>query len=85
MSGYYYGMPEAGEPRCEADGTREDADGYERYWSCTAPGAIAVDGTLMCEDHAGELGYGPRQAEYGYDPDDGLNPGAARAERDSCD
>ena len=38
------------------------------------PGVLDVEGTWMCEDHAGEQGYGPKQAEYGYDPDDGLNP-----------
>lgn len=61
-------------PQCEADGTREDTYGGEHYWRCGRPGAITVEGTLMCEDHAGERGYGPKQVEYGYDPDDGLNP-----------
>ena len=28
----------------------------------------------MCEDHAGERGYGPKQEEYGFDPHDGFNP-----------
>ena len=69
----------AGEPQCEADGVRNGPDGpggTEHYWSCTAPGTVDVDGTLMCDDHAGERGYGPKQEEYGFDPDDGLAPGA---------
>lgn len=73
-----YGKPLPQGPQCEADGVREDTYGGEHYWSCTAPGAITVDGTLMCEDHAGERGYGPRQEEYGFDPDDGLNPTAGK-------
>ena len=44
---------------CEADGHHEDRYGAEHYWPCGAPGVIDVDGTLMCEDHAGERGYGP--------------------------
>jgi len=71
---YPYEVPKPGEPQCEADGTREGPNGGDHYWSCTAPGTVDVDGTLMCEDHAGERGYGPKQAEYGYDPGDGLNP-----------
>jgi hypothetical protein len=66
--------PGPGEPQCEADGVRDGPDGpggTEHYWTCTAPGTVDVDGTLMCEDHAGERGYGPKQEEYGYDPDDG--------------
>jgi hypothetical protein len=69
------GRPKAGEPQCEADGTRNGPDGpggTEHYWSCTAPGTVDADGVLMCEDHAGEKGYGPKQEEYGFDPDDGL-------------
>lgn len=68
------------QPTCEADGTRERDDGIEFYWNCAEPGVITVDGTLMCEDHAGALGYGPLQAEYGFDPDDGLNPTPERTE-----
>ena len=67
----------AGERQCEADGVRNGPDGpggTEHYWSCTAPGTVDVDGTLMCEDHAGERGYGPKQEEYGFDPHDGHNP-----------
>ena len=74
---YSYEVPKPGEPQCEADGVRNGPDGpggTEHYWSCTAPGTIDVDGTLMCEDHAGERGYGPKQEEYGFDPHDGLNP-----------
>ena len=71
---YPYEVPKPGEPQCEADGTREGPNGGDHYWSCTAPGTVDVDGSLLCEDHAGERGYGPKQAEYGYDPDDGLNP-----------
>jgi hypothetical protein len=56
------------------DGETIDTHGGEHYWHCGRPGTIDVDGTLMCEDHAGERGYGPKQAEYGFDPDDGLNP-----------
>jgi len=59
---------------CEMDGHTEDRYGAEHYWHCNQPGTLDVDGTLMCEDHAGERGYGPKQEEYGYDPDDGLNP-----------
>ena len=73
-----YEVPNPGRlPQCEADGVRNGPDGpggTEHYWSCTAPGTVDVDGTLMCEDHAGERGYGPKQEEYGFDPDDGLNP-----------
>ena len=75
--GYPYEVPEPGEPQCEAGGVRNGPDGpggTEHYWSCTAPGTIDVDGTLMCDDHAGERGYGPKQEEYGFDPHDGLNP-----------
>lgn len=57
-------------PLCEAAGTRENADGYEFAWNCAEPGTVDVDGELMCESHAGELGYGPKQEEYGYDPAD---------------
>ena len=74
---YPYEVPEPGGPQCEADGVRNGPDGpggTEHYWSCTAPGTVDVDGTLMCEDHAGALGHGPKQEEYGFDPDDGLNP-----------
>ncbi len=74
---YSYEVPKPGEPQCEADGVRNGPDGpggTEHYWSCTAPGTVDVDGTLMCEDHAGERGYGPKQEEYGFDPHDGLNP-----------
>ena len=70
-------VPKPGEPQCEADGVRNGPDGpggTEHHWTCTAPGTVDVDGTLMCEDHAGECGYGPKQEEYGFDPDDGLNP-----------
>jgi hypothetical protein len=59
---------------CERDGEVIDTYGAEHFWQCGNPGAIEVDGELLCEDHAGELGYGPKQEEYGYDPDDGLNP-----------
>jgi len=63
---------------CEVDGETRDTYGGEHYWHCGNPGSITVDGTLMCEDHAGERGYGPKQEEYGYDPDDGLNPEPAK-------
>jgi len=72
--GYPYEVPKPGGPQCEADGTREGPNGGDHYWSCTAPGTVDVDGTLMCEDHAGERGYGPKQEEYGFDPHDGHNP-----------
>ena len=75
MEAERYGQaPKSAEPQCEADGTREGPNGGEHYWSCTASGTIDVDGTLMCEDHAGERGYGPKQEEYGFDPHDGFNP-----------
>lgn len=59
---------------CELDGHTEDTHGIDRYWHCTEPGAVEVEGVLMCLRHAGQLGYGPEQAEYGFDPHDGLNP-----------
>jgi hypothetical protein len=58
-------------PGCEVDGDTIDTYGGEHYWQCGRPGALTVDGALMCEDHAGERGYGPKQEEYGYDPGDG--------------
>lgn len=67
----WYDEPRPLGPLCEASGTRENADGYESYWNCAKPGTVDVGRTLYCEDHAGELGYGPKQAEYGYDPEDG--------------
>ena len=65
-----YEVPKPGGPQCAADGTREGPNGGEHYWTCTAPGTVDVDGELLCEDHAGERGYGPKQEEYGYDPAD---------------
>jgi hypothetical protein len=65
------------EPTCEVDGDTEDRYGGEHYWHCGNAGTVDVDGTLMCEDHAGERGYGPKQEDYGFDPHDGLNPTAA--------
>ena len=65
-----YSVPAPGAPQCEADGVRNGPDGpggTEHYWTCCAPGTVDVDGTLMCDDHAGERGYGPKQEEYGYD------------------
>ena len=61
-------------PLCEVDGDHIDTYGGEHYWRCGRPGTITVNGTLMCDDHAGERGHGPKQEEYGFDPDDGLNP-----------
>ena len=55
----------------EVDGHTYDTYDNERYWQCGEPGEIDVEGTLMCLDHAGEQGYGPRQENWGYDPDDG--------------
>ena len=79
MSDYLYGEPEpVTGPVCPADGTIERDDGSEFYWHCGQPGTITVDGALLCEDHAGELGYGPRQEEYGFDPDG--TPGTGRTE-----
>jgi hypothetical protein len=60
---------------CEMDGHREDTYGGEHYWHCGQPGALTVDGMWLCLDHAGERGHGPLQEDYGFDPDDGLNPG----------
>ena len=69
------GHASAGEPLCEMDGEIIDTYGAEHYWQCDHPGVITVpSGRLLCEDHAGELGYGPKQEEYGFDPHDGLNP-----------
>ena len=61
---------------CEVDGEDEDTYGGEHYWHCGRPGELEVDGSLLCDDHAGELGYGPKQEEYGYDPHDGHEPEA---------
>jgi len=64
--------PPAAGPLCEKDGEVIDTYGGEHCWQCGYPGTVTVpSGRLLCEDHAGELGYGPKQAEYGYDPDDG--------------
>ena len=57
---------------CELDGHAPDDS--NRYWHCTEPGAVEVEGVPMCLRHAGQRGYGPEQAEYGFNPDDGLNP-----------
>lgn len=65
---------------CERDGHTEDQWGGEHYWHCQAPGVIEVGSLLLCEDHAGEQGYGPKQAEYGFDPEDGMNPDREHAE-----
>jgi len=77
--------PLPGEQQCEADGVRNGPDGpggTEHYWSCTAPGTVDVDGTLMCEDHAGGRGYGPKQEEYGFDLAPPRGGGQARPARD---
>lgn len=62
---------------CEMDGEDQDSHGAERYWHCGRSGAVTVDGMRLCLEHAGECGHGPLQAEYGFDPDDGLNPDQA--------
>lgn len=67
---HYDERPAPGEPLCEIDGVDTDTYGGEHEWQCGRAGTITVDGKLMCEDHAGERGYGPKQEEYGYDPDD---------------
>ena len=71
-SAYETACPEPACPvrLCEVDGDQIDTYGGEHYWRCGRPGALDVDGTWMCEDHAGEQGSGPRQEEYGYDPAD---------------
>lgn len=62
-------------PACEKDGEIIDTYGGEHYWRCGYPGTVRLpSGRLFCEDHAGELGYGPKQEEYGFDPNDGHNP-----------
>lgn len=72
MTGYpWYDEPRPEGPLCEKDQTIVRDDGSEFYGTCGQPGVIDVGRTLLCEDHAGELGYGPKQEEYGYDPDDG--------------
>jgi hypothetical protein len=61
--GAYEAPAPPGAPQCEADGVRNGPDGpggTEHYWSCTAPGTVDVDGTLMCEDHAAEHGCRPQ-------------------------
>ncbi|HEV2451630.1 MAG TPA: hypothetical protein VGS62_06870 [Streptosporangiaceae bacterium] len=71
-----YGEEPAPEgPLCEVDCTTIDTYGGEHERQCGRAGTITVDGTLMCEDHAGERGYGPKQEEYGYDPDDSPESG----------
>lgn len=58
-------------PLCEKEGIDYDTYGGEREWQCGRPGTVTVpSGRLLCEDHAGELGYGPKQEEYGFDPAD---------------
>ena len=58
-------------PLCEQDGEIIDTYGGEHYWQCGGAGTVTVpSGRLLCEDHAGELGYGPKQEEYGFDPAD---------------
>jgi hypothetical protein len=66
--------PQPPGPICEVDGDTIDTYGGEHYWHCGRAGEITVEGTLMCLDHAGERGYGPKQEEYGFDPDDGHDP-----------
>ena len=64
-------------PHCEQDGEVIDTYGAEHYWQCGHPGTVAVPSSrLLCEDHAGKLGYGPKQEYYGYDPADGFDPSA---------
>jgi hypothetical protein len=58
-------------PLCEKEGVDVDTYGGEREWRCGRSGTVPVpSGRLLCEDHAGELGYGPKQEEYGFDPAD---------------
>lgn len=65
---------QAAGPLCEKEGIEYDTHGGEREWQCGRAGSVAVpSGRLLCEDHAGELGYGPKQEYYGFDPADGLN------------
>jgi hypothetical protein len=67
-------------PLCEKDGIDIDTYGGEREWQCGYPGTVTVpSGRLLCEDHAGELGYGPKQEEYGFDPADEPEFAAAAA------
>jgi hypothetical protein len=59
-------------PLCDKEGEIIDTHGGEHYWHCDRPGTVNVpSGRKLCEDHAGELGYGPKQEEYGFDPNDG--------------
>jgi hypothetical protein len=59
---------------CEKDGEITDTYGAEHYRRHDQPGTVTVpSGRLLREDHAGELGYGPKQEEYGFDPNDGFN------------
>lgn len=55
------------------------------FWDCPAcPCAFGPVGSRAraereaaehdAECHAGELGYGPKQEYYGFDPDDGFGP-----------
>lgn len=58
-------------PLCGRDRIDVDTYGGEREWQCGRAGTVNVpSGRLLCEDCAGELGYGPKQEEYGYDPAD---------------
>lgn len=58
LNGFYpWEVPQPGEPQCAADGVRNGPDGpggTEHYWTCTAPGAVVVNGELLCADHAEE-------------------------------
>lgn len=58
-------------PLCEKEGINYDTYGGEHEWQCGRPGTVKVDDRLLCDDHAGEQGYGPKQEYYGYNPDDG--------------
>jgi hypothetical protein len=87
MAGDYFDprAPEAPPgPLCQKEGEIVDTYGGEHLWQCGQAGAVQVDGELLCEDHAGELGYGPKQEEYGYDPDGGLNPTPVAAEQEGA-
>jgi hypothetical protein len=72
-SAYESACPEPG-CCCEVGWVEQDTYGGETERQCGRVGALDVDGTWMCEDHAGERGYGPKQEEYGFDPDDGHDP-----------
>lgn len=77
-----FAEPAAAGPLCEKEWTETDTYGAETERQCGYLGTVTVpSGRLLCEDHAGELGYGPKQEYYGYDPGDGHDQTPAEVSR----